>query len=1216
MISAEEFVGMLEEKDLLPPDLVAGLRQKISQAKIPSAAPPWNKPITAARLAKWLVDNGHLSRLLAQRMLVKAEASGKMPLKSPGKPPATPAKSKPEVDLGFAPSEGEPATPAQNTPSPTPIARPTGPTLADELPIAGPVDPFDSEPFDSLMGGSMLDDEVAAAALEQPARGKKKLFGGHRKRRVGENENVWDSKLLLVGGGSLLLLIVLGGALIWAFMRRNADDMLQAADECYGQGSYTNAILNYDRYIKEFPKHTGVSLAKVRRGLAQLRQATEGTSNWPRALEVAQQVLKDISSEEKFPEGRPELSSLLPKIAEQLAEASREKVKSTGEIREHLNSILADQAQATEEEAPELAKQAEGLAKQVEGLAAEAPILVQQAKTALALVTKYIPDSELQRTTRVKDINALLALTEWEIGRDEELVKATDSMVKLVEEGKTADAYDVRNELLRKYPRLIDDQILIEAVVKVSQAEQKAVAKVDQKQQAVKAEPDSAVSATVTLANRTGDKQAPGAAGHVLCVGAEAAVYGLEADTGQVVWRRQVGFDNNGRSVPFPPTPVTGDPGSDILLIDARSNEVVRVQSSTGLLGSSGWRHPLGERFDAHPVVADDQVLVATRSGRLVSIDLESGNSTGYVQLPHSLAVAPAVDARRSSIYQVAEHSNLFVISQADGTATQVVYLGHEPGSIITPPVIVNRFLVIAENDELNDSKLRVLTLEADGDGPRVKQIQEMRLRGHVDTAPVVSGIRILVVTDRGDVYALEISATNIEAPLMEIAKGQATGEEQPSDDESAKGLLRFPLILPSGQVWIADSQLTRYDIQVSRLRLEPKGIENKGSVSLVPPVPIGRSVFHIRRKTGLPGVLVSAFDMNGGRALWETQLAAPLVSEPVVGADGSEITAVTTVGGVFQVASSDVAGNPVIDRPVASLTASEARQPVSDLVPIEAELLALASTHGAKQIPVFDNNKGKKRFNWIELPDVLDCPPIAFGGGLVAPCGSGQVLLLDPRSGAAIREPFQPKLESGRQVDWRSLATTGPNEFLLADGRNNLYRIGVKDQPKPHLDLLGEIDLSEALVSPMAVIGKVMYAVDASNTLVAVQLPKLDRGQSWDLSGRCVWGPMAVGDRVLMATDDDQLYCLDSNQVLVCKVKLPYGRLAGAPLPADDGEYILASAGGVVWRVKADSGAELAKIETGYPLATGPVRLGDKLLVGGSDGCLHTVDLTNAKKP
>ncbi len=108
----------------------------------------------------------------------------------------------------------------------------------------------------------------------------------------------------------------------------------------------------------------------------------------------------------------------------------------------------------------------------------------------------------------------------------------------------------------------------------------------------------------------------------------------------------------------------------------------------------------------------------------------------------------------------------------------------------------------------------------------------------------------------------------------------------------------------------------------------------------------------------------------------------------------------------------------------------------------------------------------------------------------------------------------------------------------------------------------------------------------------------------------------MAVGDRVLMATDDDQLYCLDSNQVLVCKVKLPYGRLAGAPLPADDGEYILASAGGVVWRVKADSGAELAKIETGYPLATGPVRLGDQLLVGGSDGCLHTVDLTNAKKP
>ena len=57
MISAEEFVEILEQKDLVPQELVDGLRRKIAESHLPSAAPPWNKPVTAARLAKWLVDN-------------------------------------------------------------------------------------------------------------------------------------------------------------------------------------------------------------------------------------------------------------------------------------------------------------------------------------------------------------------------------------------------------------------------------------------------------------------------------------------------------------------------------------------------------------------------------------------------------------------------------------------------------------------------------------------------------------------------------------------------------------------------------------------------------------------------------------------------------------------------------------------------------------------------------------------------------------------------------------------------------------------------------------------------------------------------------------------------------------------------------------------------------------------------------------------------------
>ena len=60
MIDAEEFVAVLEKKDLVSPEVVAHLRRQIARP---------NNPISAALIAKWLVDRGHLSRLLAQRLL-------------------------------------------------------------------------------------------------------------------------------------------------------------------------------------------------------------------------------------------------------------------------------------------------------------------------------------------------------------------------------------------------------------------------------------------------------------------------------------------------------------------------------------------------------------------------------------------------------------------------------------------------------------------------------------------------------------------------------------------------------------------------------------------------------------------------------------------------------------------------------------------------------------------------------------------------------------------------------------------------------------------------------------------------------------------------------------------------------------------------------------------------------------------------------------------
>ncbi|MBC7352413.1 MAG: hypothetical protein H5U08_08650, partial [Thermogutta sp.] len=68
MIPAEALFKVLEEKDLVPPEVLAELRAHVARSlKTP-------KPINAAMAARILVEQGYLSRLLAQRLMSQIEA--------------------------------------------------------------------------------------------------------------------------------------------------------------------------------------------------------------------------------------------------------------------------------------------------------------------------------------------------------------------------------------------------------------------------------------------------------------------------------------------------------------------------------------------------------------------------------------------------------------------------------------------------------------------------------------------------------------------------------------------------------------------------------------------------------------------------------------------------------------------------------------------------------------------------------------------------------------------------------------------------------------------------------------------------------------------------------------------------------------------------------------------------------------------------------------
>lgn len=969
------------------------------------------------------------------------------------------------------------------------------------------------------------------------------LAQGERKPKALRHErNVWDSPLLLIGGGSLLAMVLLGGVLYWALGKGNADEAFRVAEQDYSAGSYTQAIQKFDAFLESFPEDPKASTVKVHRGMAQMRQTVDGARDWSKALETAKAIITQISTEKDFGEARQELVALLPKLAEGLANQARDN-------RDHS--------------------------------------LVDKSHETLKLISKYIPKT-MMPTQNVADVTASLALTERMLGRDAALEAALKAIEQAVANSQPQDAYAERKRLLKNYPDLSANEPLQKAVLSLSEAEREQVKYVAESKGAAAADGASPVEAEVVLANRQGG-EAPGMAGRVTYALAGGAAFALQANDGKVLWRRFVGYD-----VDFPPLPLSVDPASDVLLVDvdvdAKRYDLLRVQAASGEVR---WRHEIGESFDAHPVVARNQAWVATRAGRLVAVDLETGASPGYVHLPQGLRVGPAFDSRGQVAYQLGENSNLFALAAPGNECREVLYLGHEPESIRVPPLVVAPYVFVCENKGVADSVLHVLLSDAQGLSLRPTPAS-VQLSGHVLAPPVVSGRTLVVTTDRGAIYSFEINAPDPGPPLTKLA-------EKPAEDSAP--LVRFTLLRDS-QLWVAGLGLNKYDILSSRGRMEPKWIHDEGDAFLGAPTVQGDVVFVSRRKKNQSETLVSAITVGDGSRYWEVQLAAPPAGTPMTGKAEGKLNVINAAGSWFEVPTADLSGRVVQDRAVAAAQVELPFPEQASPAALADGRLALAGD-GQPRALIADDT-AERALRWLPLPDPLGTLPIAFGGGLLAPGRLGQVFVLDPVTGRQLIAPFQPRLSGVEPYAWSLPTRLGEQEILLADGRQTLYRLGIAAQPQPNLVALATAELPGPVASPLAALDKTVYAVDGAGELRSYLLPNLKPGPTWPIAG-AQWGPVRLGAHCLVLSLSGELLCFDDEREQVWKVAWPHGPLAGAALAAKDG-YLLASVSGSVFRIAADSGAEQNRLDVGEPLGAGPVAVGNRLWLAGHGGSLLVV--------
>jgi outer membrane protein assembly factor BamB/TolA-binding protein len=1151
MLTTPELLATLERSLVVEPELLAQLKRMYEKSPhdlMPRAA------------MKWLVDQGQLTAPQAERLL--ASAGGAAPSAPAAKPPAD------EDEFGLAPLDDEPsrkkvapkpakapspsAKPPVAAPRPAKASEPAKPQAAAPVKSAAPAKPVKpaeppkpAEPELPAAKSSideLFDDPALGRSGGMPLGAPSLHAVG---KRAGGKRTAWDSPLMLVGGGSLLLLCIIGVVLVFSLGRQTGQQAFDLAEADYQNGSYVQAIQKYDRYLEKFPSHGRVSLARVHRGLARLRQTVDAASDWPGALKTAHEILNQIGREESFAQAGPELGSLLSTIAE-------------------------------------------GLAKQASN--EPDPTRVEEARDALALVQKYVPASQ-QPVQRLTDTENLIGLAVRKLDQGKILDTTLASIRSLAGEGKMAEAYAARKKFLKTYPELAGDKTLRDVLVELSQTQRKAVRYSAEKRAAVTDEVKSSIVATATFAQRSGNAAAEGE-GHVAFVLADGAAYGLDAASGRVLWRRFVGFDTT-----FVPQPVTAGAAGDAILADSVRNEVVRVEATTG---KPRWRAEIGEPFRAPPAIFRQQVVVATSSGRMVKLDAASGEVVGAIEVPQPLVVRPATDSRERLYYQPADHSNLYVLSAGDGTCQEVFHLGHESGRVRAAPVVVGRYLLVAENRGAADGVLHVL--KTDDKGLALESAQQHPYQGHVVTAPEVAGRSVFLATDHGAILVFEVATSDQAPPLAKVTEKLA---------EPESSVIRY-LLARGGRLFVAGLGLTRYDVQTARGRLSPSWVRQEQSVGLAAPQLFGqKTLINARQRRDFPGVVVAAVRADDGQSIWETHLAAPLAGV-ITTEPGKKLVAVTELGATFPLDDAQLVRSSNSDSPKASLTVPSPLAAGAVSLPQGRWALSVAKpaeSNLEQQVAILDTQDtvGEK-LRWLPVPDAIANSPVAFRQGLLVPGRIGQVFHLDPVSGQTVIEPFQPRLESGVRFAWSRPLPLGDKEVLIADGRTKLYRLAVVDTPKPHFESIADTTLATPLVSPIAAAGETAYAVDFSGRLLSFGLPDLAPGKDWPFTGAVAWGPERVGNNVLVAADSGRVVCLDGKQQIVWDVELFPVPLAGATV-AGDGQWLAASTSGKLALVDASSGKIVQSIDVQQPLMGTPMAWGKQWLLTGADGALHLVN-------
>ena len=956
-------------------------------------------------------------------------------------------------------------------------------------------------------------------------------------------EKIATSPLVLGLLAAFVLLVGMGFWLKSIITATIADRTFNRGVGEFDDGDYRTAIRDLDSFIAAYPEDRRVGKARVTRAIANVRQyVSPNGSTWTSALEAAKEMFDQVGGETDFRDQRLDLAELVIRIGEGLADRAR----------------LSADVQALAE-----AESSVQLHAQIAGEPAQSFLVRSRVPAKLAEARAAVRKSQIRASALAKMDEAL---------RDH----------------SASGVYQARDNLVDQYADLAHDKELVVRMTSANELIRKAVTIDSTRRAAVRTLPADPLGPATSVILRSRREAAPAMPGpeSIVFALADGFVYGIESSTGAPLWQVPVGLAS-----PFVPQPIAGE--ASVIAFDARGNDLIRLDSRNGSLV---WRLDLRERVTDPPLVLGNQLAQVLPSGKLLFISLESGELQATVNLGRPLARQPVHDESGRHLYVLSRQDCLFILTRDPLACSAVEYLGHFEGSIPCAPARLGRFLVIPENDSLNNSVWQILVL--DEDGGKARPIQEIPISGWTWQTPANSGQIVWATGDKGGFEAFAVGDYAAKTPFRPVARL--------TPDSAASGPA-YAIARSERELWVASGHSGKFALDLEHGTIQSTGLTVPGpAIAPIQSTPKLVVATFQDRQSG--GVALWGIDPESSTVVWKSVVGAPWPSSLNGSTDSPDLTTFGRDGQEVKISSAQLSQGGFVSMAVPrpgelslpaglSLRLERNRKPLTVIVPKPFGNTLWVQDSAA-------------RGGWREtrLPAPIAVDPIVWGDALLIPGADGRIYLIDPVTGLSRAEPYVPQFDRDRQGAWRIPIATDHDTAVVADEVGRVRRLGLKAGAVPRLNVEFETQLDSRIVSDLAFTGSAIIVATADKRVRALALRDLSSIGTWQLDAPISGRPVSLGDGGLVMDRTGGVMGFARDGQRIWSIKLG-AEVVGTPQLINRAIAFLTGDGVFHLRARAD-GASLGHRPLGILPSGGLLATSREAIISIAPGTIRTLNL------